>query len=447
MANKDQLEILMNGPEVWNNWRKENPDEVIDLSRAALRKVDLANTYLLDANLCGADLSEANLASANLNGANLTGTNLNRTYLANAILGFADLTRANLRGACLVEADLSNADLNDADLSEADLRSTSFVRSDLNRAKLIWANLLGALLIEAKLINADLSNALSELADFSGANLSSANLSNAKLINTDFSNAYLLKSQLLNSDLTGANLRGADLQDAKLSGAHLDKTILVEANLEGANLNGCSIYGTSAWGLKLKNTEQLDLIITPPEESVITVDNIEVAQFIYLLLHNEKIRQVIDTVTSKAVLILGRFTSEHKVVLDAIREELRKRNYLPVMFDFEDTKSRDHRETITTLAHIAKFVIADITDAKSIPAELERIVPSLPSVPIMPVLLQSDKGYALFGTLRAYPWVAEPYRYKDQAELLSSLEEKIIIPAEKKVNELRRNKEIRTGAF
>jgi len=39
-------------------------------------------------------------------------------------------------------------------------------------------------------------------------------------------------------------------------------------------------------------------------EPRITIDNIEVAQFIYLLLHNEKIRDVIDTITSKAVLIL-----------------------------------------------------------------------------------------------------------------------------------------------
>src|SRR5215207_2029801 len=33
-------------------------------------------------------------------------------------------------------------------------------------------------------------------------------------------------------------------------------------------------------------------------EPEITVDNIEVAQFVYLLLHNEKIRDVIDTITS-----------------------------------------------------------------------------------------------------------------------------------------------------
>ena len=37
------------------------------------------------------------------------------------------------------------------------------------------------------------------------------------------------------------------------------------------------------------------------------------------------------------VLILGRFSAERKLVLDALRDELRKseRNYVPVVFDFE----------------------------------------------------------------------------------------------------------------
>lgn len=120
----------------------------------------------------------------------------------------------------------------------------------------------------------------------------------------------------------------------------------------------------------------------PHGEAEITVDNVEVAQFIYLLLNNQKIRHVIDSITSKVVLILGCFTSARKAVLDAIREDLRMRDYLPVLFDFEKPSSRDLTETISTLAHMARFVIADITDAKSVPQELMKIVPSLPSVPV-----------------------------------------------------------------
>jgi len=93
---------------------------------------------------------------------------------------------------------------------------------------------------------------------------------------------------------------------------------------------------------------------------VIQVDNLEVAQFIYLLLNNERIRNVIDTITSKAVLILGRFTLERKAVLDAIREELRKHDYLPVLFDFEKPSNQDITKTVRTLAHTARFIIADM---------------------------------------------------------------------------------------
>jgi hypothetical protein len=49
------------------------------------------------------------------------------------------------------------------------------------------------------------------------------------------------------------------------------------------------------------------------------------------MLNNQKVLDVIDTITSKVVLILGRFTAERKAVLDALREELRQRNYLPIL--------------------------------------------------------------------------------------------------------------------
>ena len=139
----------------------------------------------------------------------------------------------------------------------------------------------------------------------------------------------------------------------------------MDTDLTGADLTGCRIYGVSAWGLKLEGTKQQNLVITRADEPEITVDNIEVAQFIYLMLHNEKIRDVIDTITSKAVLILGRFTDERKAVLDALREELRKRNYLPILFDFDKPTSQTTDETITLLARMARFIIADISDAKS----------------------------------------------------------------------------------
>ena len=127
-------------------------------------------------------------------------------------------------------------------------------------------------------------------------------------------------------------------------------------NLEGANLTGCQVYGISVWNVNLAGAQQSDLVITDVGEPVITVDNLEVAQFIYLLLHNEKIRNVIETITSKAVLILGRFTPERKAVLDALQEALRTRNRLPIVFDFTGPGSQTTLETVSTLAHMTLLV-------------------------------------------------------------------------------------------
>jgi hypothetical protein len=84
---------------------------------------------------------------------------------------------------------------------------------------------------------------------------------------------------------------------------------------------------------------------------------------------------------------------------------------------------------------MARFVIADITDAKSIPQELMLIVPALPSVPVQPLLLASQQEYGMFEHFRRFPWVLEPYLYDDQDGLLAVLTEKVIRPAEAKVKE------------
>ena len=383
MANEEHLKILRQGVEVWNKWRKENPDIQPDLSQADLGGADLSGANLIKASLFEADLRKADLSEADLMMADLFAANL-----GDAILIGAHLSPAYLSNTKLIRADLRGADLMEANLIEA----------DLNEAKLMRANLCDAILTRTYLYGADLSEAI-----------------------------------LVRSDLSEANLCGANLTRANLERAQLVKT-----NLKEANLTSCSVYGISAWDLELSGAIQTDLIITPYSEPTITVDNLEVAQFIYLLLNNERIRDVIDTITTKVVLILGRFTPERKAVLDAIRDELRKHDYLPVLFDFDKPASRDLTETVRTLAHLARFIIADITEPRSIPQELQAIVPAL-AVPVQPLLLEGSTGeYGMFQDLRKYDWVLEIHRYDSLESLLTSFGEKVIAPAEAKAKELKK---------
>jgi uncharacterized protein YjbI with pentapeptide repeats len=407
MANQNHLDILSQGVTAWNRWREENP---------SVEEPDLSET-----NLAGEELNGVNLSQARLMGANLNGAKLSRANLDGAVLELAHLNRADLSESTLIKARLPGAMLQHANLSYADMREAVFEQADLFRANLFRANLKGArlpgvILRNSDLRKADLSNAVLEAADLHEADLSNAILEGADLLEANFSGAIL----------KATNLRGANLMHA----------ILVETDLENANLSGCAIYGISAWNLKLAGADQSNLKITRPSEPAVTLDNVKVAQFIYLLLDNKEIRDVIDTIGKKAVLILGRFTEGRKSVLDAIREELRKSGYLPILFDFDKPTSRDLTETIATLAHMARFIVADITDAKSIPQELQAIVPNLPSVPVQPIIARSANEYGMFEHFRRYPWVLKIYQYDDSSHLLAALRQEIIAPLEAKVTEL-----------
>jgi hypothetical protein len=70
--------------------------------------------------------------------------------------------------------------------------------------------------------------------------------------------------------------------------------------------------------------------------------------------------------------------------------------------------------------------------ARSVPQELERIVPDLPSVPVQPILFASANEYGMFEHFKRYPWVLKIHRYNNIDDLLKSLGEKVIAPAEEK---------------
>ena len=121
---------------------------------------------------------------------------------------------------------------------------------------------------------------------------------------------------------------------------------------------------------------------------------------------------------------------------DAMRSALRSLGWIPILFDFEGPATKDTTETVSTIAHLSRFVIADLTDPRSVQQELTHIVPILPSVAVQPIIHASQDPWSMFGHLLRFPWVLKPYRYESLDGLVAALERCVIGPAEAKAREL-----------
>jgi len=274
-------------------------------------------------------------------------------------------------------------------------------------------------------IQPDLRVAYLQGANLFGADLSGANLFGANLLGADLSRANLSRAVLQVANLSGANLSGANLFGATLRGA-----VLVKTNLTGATLTHCSIHGISVWNVQLEGAKQDSLIITPDDEPVVTVDDLEVAQFIYLLLNHKKLRNVLNAVTERGVLLLGRFGGGLEV-LQAVAARLREERYLPIIFDFDRPHDRNFTETVKTLAGLSRFIIADLS-GPSVPQELYATVPHF-KIPFVPILEAGRKLFSMAVDLLEYPWVIRPpVIFTSTEELLNLVPSRIIAPAEEK---------------
>lgn len=282
-------------------------------------------------------------------------------------------------------------------------------------------------------------------ADLVGADLHEADLVGADLAGADLRSACLCKANLSRADLQRADLRGADLtatdliltklNDAKLAGANLTGARLIMTSLAKADLTGATVYGIAAWGIVTdEKTKQTNLIITHEDEPQVVVDNIDVAQFVYLLLENKTLRDIIQAVTRKGVLLLGRFREGGLELLHAIAAWLRapeNGGYLPLLFDFTRPESKTYTETVRTLVGLARFVIVDLS-GPSVPQEITATV-DLYGIPFVPILEESRSDWSMFRDFLVKDQVLEPVRFVDQNHLLEILQKRVISPAEKMI--------------
>jgi uncharacterized protein YjbI with pentapeptide repeats len=389
----ESLTRLAAGVDEWNQYREENPDFIPFLPGVRLLPY-------LDAigPLDGIDFS----------GGELTAADLDQTQLAHA----------NFTGATLDDASFEEASLEGADFSNASLEFASFDEGFAN-----FAIFHGAALERAQFVQAELM-----CADFQGANLHRANLGSA-----DAQDSFWMKAHLEGAQLDGTKLERADLSEADLTYA-----MLIDTDLTGADLSGAHVYGASVWGVELDGARQQSLVVTHWNEPVVYVDDLEVAQFLYTMLNHAKLRKAIAAVSSRGVLLLGRFSDGGLDLLQSLADGLRERGYLPIIFDFDRLENQSLTETVMVLVGLSRFVVANLS-GPSVPQELYATVPHF-KIPFVPIVEADRKPHGMAPDLLEYPWVVNPVlRFQNAADLLERLDAEVIAPAEE-VGEARRKR-------
>jgi hypothetical protein len=276
--------------------------------------------------------------------------------------------------------------------------------------------------------------------DFSYANFTQANLSGLRLCRANFHQGILAAANCSSARFDGANfcrtdMYKTDFRDAHFKGANLQGVQLARTDLRGAHMTGCNVYGLSAWDLELdESTEQGSLQISyqslgtgSEADEVAIVDGLDLAAFIYMTLNNRNISRVFDATGRKWVLLLGRF-GDRLPVLERLRDALKERHLVPIVFDFSRPEHMDLIETVVLLAGMSAFVIVDITDPRSTPMELQAIVATF-GVPIVPIIQSNQREFGSFPSVRKLFWVLRTVPYATVDDLIAHLDGSIIEPA------------------
>jgi hypothetical protein len=281
--------------------------------------------------------------------------------------------------------------------------------------------------------------------DFSHTNFGGADLRGVHFEHANFHQAILAKANLSGAHLEDANFCRTDLYETNFTGAYLDRANLqgvqlAKTNLTRANLVDCTVYGLSSWDLELEGAIQKNLtiryrpVLTEPHEEVVRVNDLDLAAFMHFTRDNQNIARVINAASAKWVLLLGRF-STGKDVLESLRQELAKKEYIPIIFDFDRPERRDLIETVILLAGMSRFVIVDITNPQSTPLELQAIAANF-GVPVFPIIKKGQEPFGMFSGLRKFRWVFRPLRYNTLSDLIRRLHAEIIEPAEAEAQRL-----------
>jgi uncharacterized protein YjbI with pentapeptide repeats len=219
-----------------------------------------------------------------------------------------------------------------------------------------------------------------------------------------------------------------NLGGARLSQCELSRALVMNCNLAQAILTESRVDDAVFAGSKHEGIVTANLALTPSDEAAILVDDLEMVNLMEALLREPRWRELITRSSLRIALVIGRFPQWRRPHLDALREELRRSEYAPLAIDLEKPVGPKLRSVIANLAHLAKFVIADLAGSRAFAKELQPFSFSLRELPLQIVMPDGEEPPELPGL-----WAIEPHRYRDTEHLVEIFEKEILQPLERKL--------------
>jgi hypothetical protein len=210
-------------------------------------------------------------------------------------------------------------------------------------------------------------------------------------------------------------------------------------------------HGLFDWGLYMTYMPSAEAVLFPRESSAAVVKKqtqvrrdhskaIDASLTHARTLDGINFGEIMSELTRRRVLILGRFTARRLEMLKAIQAELAQHpnGYVPELFTFRKPDDRDLVEAIIGFAALSRFVIADLSEPRSVQSELEAIVKQFQSVPVVPLINQSGREYPTFSSVSRRPNVVQPtIRYQNVNDLKEKIDRTVIPEAEEKLKAVR----------
>jgi len=386
-----------------------------------------------------------------IHGQNFRGWTLQHVDFSGNTFHHCDFSESTISGCDFSRSVLDNCTFNRSTIQKCSMLHTRFEHTSAIGARftlthLQFANLRYVNFNDASFSGGCLMNSDMYVAHFENAHFHHLQMGWTKITDGHFNGARFISAKLEEVQFKDVELRGAHFEDADACGARflyvkmqhsswinacLRHAHFFEVCCDGAVFDRCKILGIGICRVSGKPSLQRDLNCGGDKEPLL-VDDLRLAPFIHELRYEDGFGRFADALTSKVVLILGRFSDARMPLLERIHGRLRALGYIPQLIKFPCDGLLDPGSVVNIAAMCSRFVIADVSDAREVIREVVGILSQLRPVVVKPIMEvgQVEPISFVWEKRSQRIHLLPPYEYPDADTLIANLSSAIIQPCE-----------------